>query len=235
MERHDGIAFEVSGRGQAVVFLHGICLNAATWEPVIALAPNDTASITLDLPGHVFSDDLAQYDYDDVADRFHALLERLGCKNPVLVGHALGAIIAKESVMSWKRGTHGSTFGGNPVCCAAAEATLDLIEGGLMQNAARVGKVLLDGARELQRKHEVIGDVRGMGLMQGIECVEDRTTKAPAPKAVLKVFEETKRRGVLIGKGGLFGNVIRLGPPLIATQDDIAVLCDALDAAFATV
>jgi len=74
-----------------------------------------------------------------------------------------------------------------------------------------------------------------MGLMQAIECVEDRKTKAPAPKAVLRVFEETRKRGVLIGKGGLFGNVIRLGPPLIATKSDIDVLIDALDHAFATV
>jgi 4-aminobutyrate aminotransferase-like enzyme len=72
-----------------------------------------------------------------------------------------------------------------------------------------------------------------MGLMQAIECVEDRKTKTPAPGVVLKVFEETKKRGVLIGKGGLFGNVIRLGPPLIATKSDIDVLVDALDAAFA--
>jgi 4-aminobutyrate aminotransferase-like enzyme len=74
-----------------------------------------------------------------------------------------------------------------------------------------------------------------MGLMQAIECVEDRQTKKPAPGAVLKVFEETRRRGVLIGKGGLFGHVIRLGPPLIATKSDIDELVAALDAAFATV
>ena len=74
-----------------------------------------------------------------------------------------------------------------------------------------------------------------MGLMQAIECVEDRKTKVPAPKAVLTVFEETRKRGVLIGKGGLHGNVIRLGPPLIASKSDIDELVSALDAGFAAV
>ncbi|MGZ8709045.1 MAG: aminotransferase class III-fold pyridoxal phosphate-dependent enzyme, partial [Thermoanaerobaculia bacterium] len=105
----------------------------------------------------------------------------------------------------------------------------------LPRNAAIVGRYLRDKLEVLKEKYPVIGDVRGMGLMQAIECVEDRETKTPAPKAVLKVFEETRRRGVLIGKGGLFGNVIRLGPPLIASKSDIDELVSALDAAFATV
>jgi 4-aminobutyrate aminotransferase len=87
----------------------------------------------------------------------------------------------------------------------------------------------------LQERYEVIGDVRGMGLMQGMEFVKDRKTKEPHPQAVLKVFEETKKRGVLIGKGGLYGNVIRLGPPLIATRDHIDELVAALDAGLATI
>ncbi|HEX2061853.1 MAG TPA: aminotransferase class III-fold pyridoxal phosphate-dependent enzyme, partial [Thermoanaerobaculia bacterium] len=129
-----------------------------------------------------------------------------------------------------------STFGGNPVTSAAALATIRYIdEHDLPRNAAVVGAYLREKLEALKDKYPVIGDVRGMGLMQAIECVEDRQTKTPAPKAVLKVFEETKRRGVLIGKGGLFGNVIRLGPPLIATKSDIDELVSALDAAFASV
>jgi 4-aminobutyrate aminotransferase-like enzyme len=129
-----------------------------------------------------------------------------------------------------------ATFGGNPVTSAAAVATIKYIdEHDLPRNAAIVGGYLREKLEALKDKYSIIGDVRGMGLMQAIECVEDRTTKTPAPKAVLKVFEETKRRGVLIGKGGLFGNVIRLGPPLIATKSDIDELVTALDAAFATV
>jgi 4-aminobutyrate aminotransferase-like enzyme len=85
----------------------------------------------------------------------------------------------------------------------------------------------------LQEKHALIGEVRGMGLMQGLELVADRRTKEPAPQAVLAVFEETKRRGVLIGKGGLYGNVIRLSPPLNATGAHIDELIAALDAALA--
>jgi len=129
-----------------------------------------------------------------------------------------------------------STFGGNPVTAAAAVATIRTIEEKkLAHNAAVVGGYLREKLEGLKEKYPVIGDVRGMGLMQAIECVEDRKTKTPAPKAVLRVFEETRKRGVLIGKGGLFGHVIRLGPPLIATKDDIDVLVGALDAAFGTV
>jgi alanine-glyoxylate transaminase / (R)-3-amino-2-methylpropionate-pyruvate transaminase len=87
----------------------------------------------------------------------------------------------------------------------------------------------------LKDKYEIIGDVRGLGLMQAVECVKDRTTKEPYPQAVLKVFEETRKRGVLIGKGGLYGNVIRLGMPLIASTADIDELVRALDGAFAQV
>jgi 4-aminobutyrate aminotransferase-like enzyme len=129
-----------------------------------------------------------------------------------------------------------STFGGNPVTSAAAVATIRYMdEHDLPRNAAVVGAYLREKLEALKDKYPIIGDVRGMGLMQAIECVEDRQTKTPAPKAVLKVFEETKKRGVLIGKGGLFGNIIRLGPPLIATKSDIDELVNALDAAFAVV
>jgi 4-aminobutyrate aminotransferase-like enzyme len=129
-----------------------------------------------------------------------------------------------------------ATFGGNPVTAAAAVATIRYMdEHQLPKNAAVVGGYLREKLEELKAKYPVIGDIRGMGLMQAIECVEDRESKTPAPKAVLKVFEETKKRNVLIGKGGLFGNVIRIGPPLIATKSDIDELVAALDAAFATV
>lgn len=96
-----------------------------------------------------------------------------------------------------------------------------------------VGDYLRSKLEGLKDKYAVIGDVRGMGLMQAIECVKDRTTKEPDPQSVLRVFEETRRRGVLIGKGGLYGNVIRLGPPLIATKPDIDELVTALDGALA--
>ena len=126
-----------------------------------------------------------------------------------------------------------STFGGNPVTAAAALATIRVIEeNDLPQNALHVGGYLRSRLDELKEKYQVIGDIRGMGLMQAIECVKDRKTKEPDPQAVLRVFDETRKRGVLIGKGGLYGNVIRLGPPLIAGRSDVDELVTALDGAF---
>lgn len=126
-----------------------------------------------------------------------------------------------------------STFGGNPVTSAAALATIRVIEeNNLPANARTVGGYLREKLDELKDKYSVIGDVRGMGLMQGIECVKDRKTKEPDPQSVLRVFEGTRKRGVLIGKGGLYGNIIRLGPPLVATKSDIDELIQALDGAF---
>ena len=151
-------------------------------------------------------------------------------------GSPIGCTTTTDEIAKAFPGLTFSTFGGNPVSAAAALATIRYMEEkDLPRNAAVVGAHLRERLTRLQEKYPVIGDVRGMGLMQAIECVEDRKTKVPAPRAVLRVFEETRKRGVLIGKGGLFGNVIRLGPPLIATKEDIDVLCDALDAAFATV
>ncbi|HYP30102.1 MAG TPA: aspartate aminotransferase family protein [Blastocatellia bacterium] len=127
-----------------------------------------------------------------------------------------------------------STFGGNPVTCAASLATIRVIEeNDLPTNARVVGGYLRERLEELKDKYPAIGDVRGMGLMQAIECVKSRETKEPDPQAVARVFEETRKRGVLIGKGGLYGNVIRLGPPLVASKADIDELATALDGAFA--
>lgn len=151
-------------------------------------------------------------------------------------GSPIGATITTDEISKAFPMLTFSTFGGNPVTSAAALATIRYMEEHeLPRNAAVVGGYLRERLEVLKEKYPVIGDVRGMGLMQAIECVVDRKTKEPHPKAVLKVFEETRRRGVLIGKGGLFGNVIRLGPPLIASKADIDELISALDAAFASV
>lgn len=129
-----------------------------------------------------------------------------------------------------------STFGGNPVSTAAALAVIREIEDkDLKTNAKIVGDYFRSKLEELKDKHLWIGDVRGMGLMQGVEIVRDRETKEPSPAALAQVFEGAKKRSVLIGKGGLYGNVLRLGPPLIATKDHIDELIAALDQSFAEV
>lgn len=137
-----------------------------------------------------------------------------------------------ELAKKWTASTI-STFGGNPVSCTAATATLDAIDArGLLANAAVMGKHLRAGLEALQAKHAMIGDVRGMGLMQALELVEDRKTKTPARKGIAALFEETRRRGLLIGKGGLYGNVVRISPPLNVTKDEIDRALALLDQAF---
>lgn len=148
-------------------------------------------------------------------------------------GIPIGWTIATPEVADKFPGLTFATFGGNPVSTAAALAVIEMIEDDdLRTNARVVGNYLREKLEELKDKYPVIGDVRGMGLMQGLELVKDRETKEPAPAAVLQVFEETKRRGVLIGKGGLYGNVIRTGMMLNSTKDNVDELVAALDAAF---
>ena len=148
-------------------------------------------------------------------------------------GVPIGMTTATSEVADSYPGLTFSTFGGNPVSMAAALAVIRVIEEeDLKHNAAVVGAYLRERLEELKEKHTIIGDVRGLGLMQALELVKDRETKEPHPQAVLQMFEETRRRGVLIGKGGLYANVIRTGLPLIATKDHVNELIEALDAGF---
>jgi 4-aminobutyrate aminotransferase-like enzyme len=145
-------------------------------------------------------------------------------------GAPVAVTIATPEVADRYPGITFATFGGNPVSMAAALSTLQVIEeDDLRTNARVVGGYLRERLEELKERHPLVGDVRGMGLMQGLELVKDRKTKEPAPQAVLDVFEECRRRGVLIGKGGLDANVIRLGPPLNATTAHMDELVAALD------
>ncbi|HLK16730.1 MAG TPA: aspartate aminotransferase family protein [Fimbriimonadaceae bacterium] len=146
-------------------------------------------------------------------------------------GAPIGVTVATPEVADSFPGLTISTFGGNPVSTAAALAVIKEIEDKkLRENAATVGAYFKVKLEELKEKHEIVGDVRGMGLMIGVELVKSKATKEPSPQAVGKVFEEARRRKVLIGKGGLYGNVLRIGPPLIATKSDIDELVAALDA-----
>ncbi len=146
-------------------------------------------------------------------------------------GAPIGLTIATPEVADKYPGVTFATFGGNPVSCAAARATIDVIESeGLVKNAAVVGKHLGERFKQLKEKHALVGDARGLGLMQALELVKDRKTKEPAPAATAAVFEETKKQGVLIGKGGVWGNVIRTGLMLNATVEHADQLADAIDA-----
>ena len=146
-------------------------------------------------------------------------------------GVPIGATIATPEVADSIKGFSISTFGGNPVTSAAALATIEVIEEeGLVQNAAAMGGRLRQGLEGLKEKFPMIGDVRGMGLMQGLEVVG--VNKSPDPEAVRRIFELTRRHGLLIGKGGLMGNVIRISPPLNVTKDQIDQALKLLDRSF---
>ncbi len=147
-------------------------------------------------------------------------------------GLPLGVATARSEMMSWPPGTHASTFGGNPVACAAALATLTLLRDGLIKNAEVVGAHMLAGARALMDRHPLIGDVRGRGLMIGIELVRDRETKERATTERDRLVRECFNRGLLVLGAG--PNAIRLSPPLVLTtaQADTAlrILDEALTA-----
>jgi len=137
-------------------------------------------------------------------------------------GAPVGLTATRPEVAASFKGLQISTFGGNPVTSVAAKATIDLIEEDrLMDNAATVGAYYRAGLDSLKEKHDLVGDVRGMGLLQAMEFVKDRTTKEPAPEATSHFMEECRKRGLLVGKGGLFGNVIRTSPPLNISTSDV--------------
>ena len=154
-------------------------------------------------------------------------------------GLPLSACIATAEVAGALRRPTISTFGGNPVSCAAANATLEYIErNGLLERAAATGRRLRAGLERLQARHpRTLGEVRGMGLMQGVELVEDETRgdRTPNPKATLRLFEETRTRGLLIGRGGLHGNCLRIAPPLTVTPDEVDEALDKLGESLAAI
>jgi 4-aminobutyrate aminotransferase len=148
-------------------------------------------------------------------------------------GMPLAALIAGDDLLKWSSGGHGSTYGGNAVSCAAALATLDLLEAGLVENAARVGAHLLRRLEELKSRRPVVGDVRGLGLMLAIDLVKDRTSRAPAKELVYPVLKAAFERGLLLL--GCGESAIRLAPPLIVTEKEADVAVGILDDALGTV
>ncbi len=148
-------------------------------------------------------------------------------------GLPLGVACARADVMSWPPGAHASTFGGNPVACAAAITTLRLLKEQFIANAATVGEHLMNGLRALQDKHPIIGDVRGRGLMIGVELVSDRQTKERAPDERNALVQAAFRRGVLVLGAGK--NALRLAPPLVLTRAQADSVLRVLDDALAEV
>ena len=144
-------------------------------------------------------------------------------------GLPLGVATARSEIMSWPPGTHASTFGGNPVACAAALATIQLLRNGLMKNAEVVGAHLMSRLTALKEKHALLGDVRGRGLMIGIELVRDRATKERAATERNTLVQECFRRGLLVLGAGR--NAIRLSPPLVLTTQQADTAVEILDEA----
>jgi len=166
----------------------------------------------------------------NVAPDIMSLAKGLGSGLPI------GAVVARRQLMErWKRGAHGNTFGGNPLCCAAALATLDLVEREYAANAADVGAYFLARLRELQGRFACIGDLRGKGLMIGMELVTDRTTRAPAKALSEAVLTRAFHHGLLLLSCG--ASTVRFIPPLMINRGHVdeamALLETALNEALA--
>src|SRR5580698_1894397 len=148
-------------------------------------------------------------------------------------GMPIGVTIARPEVADAMKGVTISTFGGNPVVTTAAKAVIDYIEEqNLLRNTEEVGAYMRGKLLELKDKHAIIGDVRGMGLLLAIELVEDRVTKAPANAATLCLMEKARENGIMVGRGGLYGNVLRLSPPMNIGRGDVDEFIRRLDASF---
>jgi len=158
------------------------------------------------------------------------------CAKGMANGAPVGATITTSELAGSFIGLTISTFGGNPVTAVAARATIEVIEEEkLLENSHTVGTYLRGKLDALKEKYPVIGDVRGMGLMQALELVKDRETKEPAPEATVQLMERARDNGLLIGKGGLYGNVIRLSPPLNIAKADVDEAIGLLDKSLAEV
>ena len=142
-------------------------------------------------------------------------------------GMPLSAVIAKADVMDWKPGAHASTFGGNPIAIAAALATIHLIAREYMANAARMGDFILGKTADWMERHKIVGEVRGRGLMIGVEIVRDQKTKQPAPELRKKILEGAFHKGLLILGAG--ESTLRLAPPLLIDEEQAAYAVRTLD------
>ncbi len=164
--------------------------------------------------------------------------EHFGLEPDILVlakgiasGMPISAVVASDELMQWRSGGHGSTFGGNPVSCEAAMATIDLLEEGLMDNAAKMGDYLKGRLRALMEKHACIGEVRGLGLMLAVDLVKNRESREPDAELLEKVLHAAFEKGVaFLGCGE---SSVRIAPPLVVSEKESDVAVDILDQVFA--
>ncbi|HEU4356042.1 MAG TPA: aminotransferase class III-fold pyridoxal phosphate-dependent enzyme, partial [Actinomycetota bacterium] len=148
-------------------------------------------------------------------------------------GLAIGAVVGRDDMVDSLRANSISTFGGNPISMTGALENLNFFEEqDLQQNAYMMGNFLMRGLKDLEDRYDTVGEVRGKGLMVGIEMVADGDSREPSPALAGRVMEACRERGILIGKGGLYGNALRLSPPLTITEDDTARAVETLEAAF---
>jgi 4-aminobutyrate aminotransferase len=149
-------------------------------------------------------------------------------------GSPIGLTVARPEVADSVKGLTISTFGGNPVTATAAKAVIDFIEDhDLMANCAETGAYLRGRLEELKEKHEIIGDVRGMGLLQAVELVEDRASKKPATAQTAMALEAARENRLLIGKGGMYGNALRISPPMNVGRGDVDQFIELFDKSLA--
>ncbi len=178
--------------------------------------------------GGLFISDEVQAGFGRTGDKWFGI-EHWGVEPDIMVmakavasGFPVGATITRDDIAGAWKGKTISTFGGNPVCMAAMDATLDVMEReSVPQRSSRLGAVLRAGLERLAGKHSWIGEVRGMGLMQALELVEDPKSRDPSPKKAAALLEAAREEGLLIGTGGLFGHVIRIAPQMLMTEAEL--------------
>jgi len=161
------------------------------------------------------------------AEHFDAIPDILAVAKGIASGMPLGATVARADLMTWPPGAHASTFGGNPVSCAAALTTIALLEESLVENAAVMGRYVMDRMRNWPERFPAVGDVRGLGLMIGIELVRDQRTKEKAPQLRDRVLNLAFERGLLVLGAG--DNTIRLCPPLVVSRDQCDFAIETLE------
>jgi 4-aminobutyrate aminotransferase len=161
------------------------------------------------------------------AGHFNAVPDIFAVAKGIASGLPLGATVARSGLMTWPPGAHASTFGGNPVACAAALVTIALLEEELLENATRMGAYLRNRMRDWPARFPHVGDVRGLGLMIGVELVRDQKTKEKAPELRDQVVARSFERGLLVLGAG--DNTLRLSPPLVITRDQCDFAIETLE------